>query len=262
MSSPEASLWSADAQRTALTIVVPIHGRIDVTLRFLESHRAQTRPSQLVFVDDRSPDESVRVLRERGERVIEPERRLWFNGILNLAIASCRTPYLGLLNNDLILGTRFVERSLEAFERSGSDFLVPFTFEEQDALPAQLELERPFRIQRLRRQQGWCMLFRSASVRRLPPVPDELRLWFGDSWVFHHAWEDGQKLGLMRHVAVIHQRHTTIESDASVRATGVHPVIEEDKRVFAERYRWVKTKHLGAWRFVPRWVRRRVVPFT
>ena len=261
MNPQDPSPWNAD-ESTPLTIVVPIHGRSDVTLRFLESHRRQTVPSRLVFVDDRSPDESVKLLREQGQLVIEPPQRLWFNGILNLAIASCQTPFLGVLNNDLVLGTRFVEQSLATFERSGFDFLVPYTFEEEDADPAQLELARPYRIHRLRRQQGWCMLFRSAAVKSLPPVPDELRLWFGDSWVFHHAWERGQKLGLMRHVAVIHQRHTTIQSDANVRATGVHPVIEEDKRVFAERYGWVKTKHLGPWRFVPRWLRRQLVPFT
>ncbi len=261
MTSEESSAWSADLQRTPLTIVVPIHGRIDISLRFLESHQAQTRPSHLIFVDDRSPDDSVTVLRERGQIVIEPQRRLYFNGILNLAIASCRTPFLGVLNNDLILGRRFVEQSLESFERSGYDFLVPYTFEEPGAKPADLELVRPFRIFRLRRQQGWCMLFRSASVQRLPPVPDDLRLWFGDSWIFHHAWEAGLKLGVMRHTTVIHQRHATILSDPQVQATGAHPVIEEDKRVFAERYGWVTTKRLGPWRFVPRWLRRRALPF-
>lgn len=262
MTSSEGSPWSADARTTPLTIVVPTHGRIDVTLRFLESYRAQTRPSKLIFVDDRSPDDTVKVLRDLGQVVIEPERRLYFNGILNLATSSCTTPFLGLLNNDLILGTRFVEQSLAAFERSGYDFLVPYTFEEADADPAQLEVERPFRVLRLRRQQGWCMLFRTASVQRLPPVPDDLRLWFGDSWIFHHAWEGGQKVGVMMHTAVIHQRHATIQSDATFKKTGTHPVIEEDKRVFAERYGWVTTKRLGAWRFVPRWLRRRVVPFT
>ncbi|MCY2959939.1 MAG: glycosyltransferase [Planctomycetota bacterium] len=254
--------WPDSDSSRLLTIVVPTHGRIDVTLRFLETYRAQSRPSHLIFVDDRSPDDTVRVLRERGETVIEPERRLYFNGILNLAIASCRTPYLGFLNNDLVLGSRFVEDSLATFERTGFDFLVPFTFEEADLDPAELERVRRFRVLRLRRQQGWCMLFRTASVKRLPAIPDDLRLWFGDSWIFHHAWESGQKMGVMMHTAILHQRHTTIQSDATFKKTGVHPVIEEDKRVFAERYSWVTTKRLGAWRLVPRYLRRRIVPFT
>jgi len=259
--SSGSSAWPAGPWTEALTIVVPVHGRIDATLRFLESWRPQTRASHLVFVDDCSPDETVRVLREEGQVVVE-RGRLYFNGILNLAVAECRTTYLGVLNNDLVLGRRFVEQVLDAFERSDSDFLVPCTLEEGLASPADLERERRFRIRRLRRQQGWCMLFRTASVRRLPPVPADLRLWYGDSWLFHHAWEAGQKLGILMHVPVIHQRHATIQSDATFRRTGVHPVLAEDERVFRERYGWIRTKRLGPWRFVPRWLRRKLVPFS
>lgn len=241
---------------------MPVHGRLDATLRFLDSFETQTRTSHLIFVDDRSPDDTVRSLRELGHTVIEPERRLYFNGILNLAVASCRTPYLGVLNNDLVLGRQFVEKTLAAFDESGYDLLVPFTFEDPRTAPAELDRDRTFRIRRLRRQQGWCMLFRMKSVKRLPPVPDELRLWYGDSWIFHHAWEDGQQVGIMMHNPVIHQRHVTIESDATFRRIGAHPVIEEDKRIFRERFHWVKSKRMGAWRLVPRWFRQRIIPFT
>lgn len=244
-----------------LTIVVPIHGNLAATLRFLASFEAQTRASRLIFVDDRSPDDSVEVLRRRGYEVVEPAERLYFNGILNHAIESCRTPYLGVLNNDLVLGARFVELTLQAFERSGSDFLVPYTFEDPGVDPAELEKLRRFRIVPLRRQQGWCMLFRADAVRALPRVPPDLRLWFGDSWLFHHAVEGGLKVGIMMHNPVIHERHATIKRDASFQKTGTHPVIEEDKRVFAAKYGWVKTKRLGAWKLVPRWLRRRFVPF-
>ena len=260
MRDDQPSPWSADASQTPLTIVVPTHGRIDVTLRFLESYRAQTRASRLIFIDDRSPDDTVKILREQGETVLEPEQRLYFNGILSLAIRSCTTAFLGVLNSDLILGRRFVERTLESFERSRSDFLVPITLEGSEATPANLERERPFRILRMRRQQGWCMLFRTRSVQRLPEIPEELRLWYGDSWIFHHAWEDGQRLGVMLHTPVIHQRHASIEGDATFKKTGAHPVIEQDKRIFAERYTWVTTKRLGPWRLVPGFVRRRIVP--
>src|SRR5262249_54657509 len=150
MTPAGASSWPQDARLSPLTIVVPTHGCIDVTLRFLDSYQAQTRASHLVFVDDHSPDDTVRILRARARTVIEPEQRLYFNGALRLAVASCRTPFLGVLNNDLILGRGFVEDVLDAFDRSGYDFLVPCTLGEDQATPADLERRRTFRIRRLR----------------------------------------------------------------------------------------------------------------
>jgi hypothetical protein len=66
----------------------------------------------------------------------------------------------------------------------------------------------------------------------------------------------------MMHVRVIHQRHATIQSDAAFRQTGVHPVLAEDERLFRARYGWVTSKRLGPWRCVPRWLRRKLVPFS
>jgi len=257
----EGRTWPSMPPDSELTLVVPIHGNLEATLRFLASYEAQTRPSQLLFVDDRSPDDSVQVLRLRGYRVLEPPERLYFNGILDLAIQSCRTRYLGVINNDLVLGRRFVQLALESFERSSSDFLVPLTFEGVGLDPAELERPRPFRIRRLRRQQGWCMLFRTASVRRLPRVPTDLKLWYGDSWLYHHAWAAGQRIGMMMHNPVIHERHATIRADATFKVQGTHPIVEADKVVFDSKYRWVRTRHLGPWRLVPRWIRRRFLPF-
>lgn len=241
-----------------LSFVVPIHGELEATRRFLTSFDRQTRSCPLRFVDDRSPDDSVAWLRSRGRSVEVPEERLWFNGILNRAIANCQTPLLGVLNNDLVLGRRFVDLVVEAFEQSDYDILVPLTVE--GASQQELDREHRFRIATLWRREGWCMLFRLASVRKLPPVPDDLRLYFGDTWLFHHAWEKGLKVGVMLHNRILHERSRTIAA-VQDKTKKPHPVIAEDEVTFREKYSWVeKRRKLGWIHLIPRPLRKIMLP--
>lgn len=246
---------SFEGQGTKLSVVVPIHGELDATRRFLESFLRQTQTCSLRFVDDRSPDDSVSSLREAGWSVDTPAERLWFNGIVNQAVRDCRTPLLGVLNNDLILGKRFVELTIEAFERTDYDVLVPLTVE---GAQSHLDQTRRFRVATLWRREGWCMLFRAQALRELPPIPEDLKLWYGDTWLFHHAWAKGMKVGVMLHNRIVHERSRTIKA---VQGNGTHPLLAADDRVFHEKYSWVrKRRDLGLIRLIPRPLRKIVLP--
>lgn len=257
-SIPEEAPGGELAACRDLSIVVPIHGEVEATRRFLVSFDRQTCTCPLLFVDDCSPDDSVAQLTADGRRVYVPEERLWFNGILNWAIANCSTPFLGVLNNDLVLGKRFVELAVEAFAHSDYDILVPLTVEGADQ--ASLDRTRRFSIATLWRREGWCMLFRHASVSRLPPVPNDLRLYFGDTWLFHHAWQSGLKVGVMLHNRILHERSRTLTA-VQGGPRKPHPVIAADEAAFRANYAWVKKRRALGWvHLIPRPLRKRVLP--
>ncbi len=243
---------SRNEGHASLSLVVPIHGELGATRRFLDSFIRQTKMCPLSFVDDRSPDDSVQWLRARGWTVEVPAERLWFNGIVNRAVETCDTPLLGLVNNDVVLGKWFVEYTVNSFENTDYDILVPLTLPRGNAVL--LDKQKRFRIGTLWRQQGWCMLFRTDSLRRLPPIPDDLRLWYGDSWIFHHAWAAGMKTGVMLHNRILHERGRTIRA---AQKEGVHPVIRADEEVYRDKYPWLrKRQSLGFLRLVPRPLRK------
>lgn len=212
-----------------LTLVVPIHGKIETTLEFLDSYERQTVKAPLLFIDDRSPDDSVSILREKGYTVLVPDKRLWFNGALNLSIAECGTTYLGFLNNDIVFGSTFVEDILHAIETSNADFLVPKSVDlkEHDYLDA----KREYDVGPLNRREGWAMFFRVEKTRMIPRIPIELRLWFGDDWLFHHAVKMEQEVLQARHVRVYH-----VESTKSAVANAV---IAKDQEIARLEYWWM-----------------------
>ncbi len=82
----------------------------------LHSLREQSRPVDVVVVDNGSTDESVSLLREEFPEVtvLALERNLGFGPALNRAVAEHRADPLILLNNDAQCEPRFVEALLDA----------------------------------------------------------------------------------------------------------------------------------------------------
>lgn len=185
--------------KSPLSIVVPFRGELDTTLTFLDSLGPH---DPLTLIDDHTPDPTDgATLRALGYDVLRPVIRPYFNGALRWAISSARTEFVGVLNNDLILPPGFVDSAVAAFDE-GWDILVPSTHPETPA-PG---------VQHLMRQEGWCMLFRTEAVQALPPVPEELRIWYGDTWIFHHAWKADLNVGKIRHLVVKHEVSHTIRA--------------------------------------------------
>ncbi len=84
--------------------------------RALTSLREQSRPLDVVVVDNGSSDGSLELLREQFPEVavLALERNLGFGPALNRAVAEHRADPLILLNDDAVAGPRFVEALLDA----------------------------------------------------------------------------------------------------------------------------------------------------
>jgi len=208
-----------------LTIVIPVHGQLHATRRVLEALHDQQEDgwdATLVIEDDHSPDETVWTLRRDGYDVrTDPERR-YFNGILRPWLANCPTEFLAFLNNDILPRDNFLEELRLSFQE-GWDILCPRTNTPPD--------DKKPRVSELRHQMGWAMSFRVPAIRELPSIPEDLRLWYGDTWIFHHAWERKLRVGLMNHTSIDHEVSRTINHHPEVTK-----VIREDQKN-AEKYR-------------------------
>lgn len=83
--------------------------------RTLRSLGAQTRPVEVVVVDNGSSDDSVELARRElpEVRVVELERNLGFGPAINRALAAHPADHVILLNNDAEAEPRFVEALLD-----------------------------------------------------------------------------------------------------------------------------------------------------
>ena len=73
----------------AVAVVVPVHGRLPLTLRFLDSfQRLDYAPYEMIVVDDASPDDTAsRLARDHPEvTVLHGSGNLWWTGATNLGV--------------------------------------------------------------------------------------------------------------------------------------------------------------------------------
>ncbi len=97
-------------------VYIPNYNGSERIGRVLSSLREQSRPVDVVVVDNGSDDDSVALLRERFPEValLALERNLGFGPALNRAAAEHPADPLILLNNDVEADPRFVEAMLDA----------------------------------------------------------------------------------------------------------------------------------------------------
>ncbi len=90
-------------ERPVVSIVIPIHGKWDFTRACLTSLHATTSsvPFEIVVVDDKSPDASLRKLqRLKGIKVIALAKNQGYVGACNAGIAAASGELIVFLNND------------------------------------------------------------------------------------------------------------------------------------------------------------------
>ena len=101
-----------------VSIIIPIYGQIDYTLRCLSSiaENAPQVPFEVIIVDDCSPDNSVKILSEvKGIRLIRNAQNQGFIRSCNAGSSVAKGEYLYFLNNDTEVTTGWLDALLRTF---------------------------------------------------------------------------------------------------------------------------------------------------
>ena len=105
----------------ALSVIVVVHNRFELTMRALASLRRNFGGGiELIVVDNASTDDTRRLgTYMRGALVLRNEQNLGFLRAANLALAHVSAPALLYLNNDIELGFGAVAAALKRLESAG-----------------------------------------------------------------------------------------------------------------------------------------------
>lgn len=134
LEAPFSPLSLPTSSSPHLSIVIPVHAKIEYTLACLRSiaNCPPTDSFEVIVVDDASPDNTATVLAEvPGLRLLRNEANLGFVGSCNAGAAASRGVYLIFLNNDTQVTQGWADALLRCFERhpdagiAGSQLVYP-----------------------------------------------------------------------------------------------------------------------------------------
>jgi GT2 family glycosyltransferase len=115
------------SERPVVSIIIPIYGQIDYTLRCLASiaNNAPNVPIEIIVVDDCSPDDSVEILSQRqGIKLIKNTKNHGFIRTCNRGANFATGKYLHFLNNDTEVTLGWLDALLRTFEEFPGTGLV------------------------------------------------------------------------------------------------------------------------------------------
>jgi GT2 family glycosyltransferase len=97
----------------SITAVIPVHNRADLLERLLTTLRAQTTSfAEVLAIDNASTDHAAVVARDGGCRVIAMGENAGFARAVNRGWRAAATPWIAILNSDVELDSRWLERLL------------------------------------------------------------------------------------------------------------------------------------------------------
>lgn len=102
----------------SISVIIPTHDTRELTLRCLASlRRGDTRPEQIIVVDDASDDDTSKAIAERHPevQVLRNEESLGFTGAANRGLDEARGTFLLLLNSDTEIAPDCLQGFLRAF---------------------------------------------------------------------------------------------------------------------------------------------------
>ena len=122
-----ADLVIPTSESPLVTIIIPIYGQIDYTLRCLTSiiDNLPQAAFELIVVDDCSPDDSFDVLSKvKGIRLLRNEQNQGFIRSCNAGASEAKGDYLYFLNNDTEVTSGWLDELLRTFSEFPSTGLA------------------------------------------------------------------------------------------------------------------------------------------
>lgn len=110
-----------------VSVIIPVHGKIDYTLRCLQAISANPQQSkfEVIVIDDCSPDESFDVLSKvRGIRLIKNAQNKGFIRSCNIGADVAQGQYLYFLNNDTEVTPGWMDELVGTFSKFPGTGLV------------------------------------------------------------------------------------------------------------------------------------------
>ncbi len=201
-----------------VAVCVPCWNNLKYTRMMVDSVCRNSDGHQVffVFVDNGSTDGTGEYLRSVPgvAKIIHNPTNVGVNPAWNALLAEAllhQPDVVVLANNDILVGpswldtiSREIAKDDKRYFLPNAQFTNPVTFDDdvRRALPSLSGT--------VKARAGWCMFFPPSAIPLFHPIPDVIKLWFGDDWIHHRLGKAGYRCEAPRATCCLHFVSKTI----------------------------------------------------
>lgn len=186
-----------------------------------------------VLVVDNGSDKDVKnVINQFPVHVIRHEVNTFvnsaWNDILNYFINSDKHTHLIIMNSDLQMQTQWKTVLENRLAVNPNDVCLPVLSDIN--VKVEVDVKEPVYV--TEGIAGIFILLNKEQARLVYPIPSEIKVWFGDNWIFERLKKHGYKICIPPNLIAQHEWSSTVS-----RVGGISEIIEQDK------LNWETIKH-------------------
>jgi hypothetical protein len=142
-------------------------------------------PDRMIIIDDSDNGFTIPSEVKFDVEYWKTEKWLGVNAYWNWGVSKLNDEdFVMILNDDVILHNRFLEMILIAMARHKKLCVVCPT---QVVSPEFVGGSDIIQCEFMDRREGLAFTFRRYILDRIPPIPEELVMYFGEDWYWHHT---------------------------------------------------------------------------
>jgi len=97
-----------------------------------------------------------------------------------------KVDFISVLNDDLLLKPNFFSEILLLFDIYRCGVAIPHTIFDKNEFLKWHE-DPSWSIFRVRKYEGWAWTIRASLYAKIPPIPPQLEIFYGDAWIWYHT---------------------------------------------------------------------------
>ena len=112
-------------------------------------------------------------------RLIIPNEEFNFNRFVNLAIANCQNPLIGILNNDVVFEPLWLSKIITAMNDFNLDSASSFCPEANTHKGLENKISIGWNVSR--EFSGWCIVLKREALNKILPLDEQFKFWCVDN---------------------------------------------------------------------------------
>lgn len=207
-----------------LDVIIPVLNLDFFTKQLLTNILDNTvQPDNIFIIDNGSNDNTRDVCFYFSQYLpiiyLPQETNIGVNPSWNLGFSKTAANLISVLNNDIVISTRFFEKVKETFSNNPlCGIAVPNTI----PLNSDIIENHHNNTETLIDREGWAFTIKKEIIDQSGPIPEEFKIFFGDDFLFKAAKDQGYECYKM----IDNKIHHFLSQTVMTTGLGVHQAPE------------------------------------